>query len=357
MPPDHFKKMTIITLGFIFTGILVLPLLVRKVEKNIEVFLLVMAVIAVTASHMMGPEAVWTAALVESALLEPVKLTLAVLIFGVIFRMIRPLLKRKIVAWEGKIGPRLFAALVIFSLGILSSIITAIITALILCEIISALSLDKKYETILTVLACFSIGMGAALTPIGEPLSTIAMAKLQGGGQATDFLFLLKLLGIYIIPGLLVVSVSGAFLRGVRVSSPNSLTEDYAESFRTIYIRALKVYFFVMALILLGRGFKPVIDAYIAPMSAGFLYWINISSAVLDNAALAAAELGPQMSASQITGILLGLVISGGILIPGNIPNIISASKLRISSRSWAAIGLPVGLVLMSVYYLILFVI
>jgi predicted cation transporter len=43
------------------------------------------------------------------------------------------------------------------------------------------------------------------------------------------------------------------------------------------------------------------------------------------------------------------------MLIPGNIPNIISASKLRISSRSWAKVGVPLGLALMVAYYLILF--
>ena len=347
--------MITIALGFIFTGILVLPLSVRRVEENLEVFLLSVAVIAVTVSHTLGPEAVWSPALVESAIIEPVKLTFATFVFGVIFRMLRPVLRRKVVIWEEAIGPRVFAALVIFSLGILSSIITAIIAALILCEIISALSLDEKYETILTVLACFSIGMGAALTPIGEPLSTIALAKLKGGANTADFLFLLKLVGIYIIPGVLLISVAGAFLRGVTVSSRESLTEDYTESFRSIFARAVKVYFFVMALILLGRGFKPIIDAYIAPMSAGFLYWVNMSSAILDNATLAAAELGPQMSMPQVKGILMGVVIAGGMLIPGNIPNIIAASKLRISSRAWAVIGIPVGLSLMVAYYVVLF--
>ena len=156
--------MLLITLGFIFACILSLPLAVKRVEENLEVFLLVMAAIAVTASHFLGSEALWTSGLVKSALLEPVKLTLATLVFGIIFRMLRPTLKRKIVTWEVALGPRFFAALVIFSLGILSSVITAIIAALILCEIISALSLDKKYETTFTVLACFSIGMGAALT-------------------------------------------------------------------------------------------------------------------------------------------------------------------------------------------------
>lgn len=346
-----------LTLGSIFTFLLVLPLSAKKVEENIEVFLFVMAVIAVTASHALGLKAAWTPDLVESALIEPVKLTLATLVFGVLFRSVRPLLKRKIVTWESVMGPRLFAALTIFSLGLISSIITAIIAALILCEIITALRLDKKYETVLAVLACFSIGLGAALTPIGEPLSTIVIAKLRGSAHNADFLFLFRLAGVYIIPGIILLAISGALLRGIEVPFGESLMEDHPESVRDIIIRTGKVYVFVMSLILLGAGFRPIIDSCIVPLPGGLLYWINMSSAVLDNATLAAAEIGPQMSLLQIKGILMGVVIAGGMLIPGNIPNIITASKLRISSRSWAVIGLPVGFLLMGAYYLILFII
>ena len=51
----------------------------------------------------------------------------------------------------------------------------------------------------------------------------------------------------------------------------------------------------------------------------------------------------------------MGLVIAGGMLIPGNIPNIISAGKIGITSREWAKIGIPVGLVTLAVYFAILF--
>ena len=48
------------------------------------------------------------------------------------------------------------------------------------------------------------------------------------------------------------------------------------------------------------------------------MYWINIVSAVLDNATLAAAEISPAMDTTTISNILMGLLISGGMLIPGN---------------------------------------
>ena len=52
----------------------------------------------------------------------------------------------------------------------------------------------------------------------------------------------------------------------------------------------------------------------------------------------------------------MALLISGGMLIPGNIPNIIAATKTGITSREWARLGIPLGLVLMAVFFCILFV-
>jgi predicted cation transporter len=339
----------------IFLIILLLPLLMKKVEHNLELFLLIIGAITLMLSHLFGPEPLLNLRLVESAALEPVKLTIATLLFGLVFRALREPLNKKIVAVEIWLGPRLFAFLLIFVLGVISSVITAIIAALILCEVVGAINLDKKYETRLVIYACFSIGMGAALTPIGEPLSTIAVAKLRGGALDGDFLMLLRIFGIYILPGLILISLVGGFFRGTRVERSESLTEDIAEPFGHIALRAFKVYIFVMALVLLGAGFKPLIDLYISRMPATILYWVNITSAILDNATLAAAELGPTMSAAQVKGIIMGIIISGGMLIPGNIPNIIAANKLGISCRAWAVVGVPFGLVLMFVYYAVLY--
>jgi predicted cation transporter len=109
-----------------------------------------------------------------------------------------------------------------------------------------------------------------------------------------------------------------------------------------------------MALVFLGTGFKPIIDAYVSKLPAAGLFWLNSLSAILDNATLAAAEVGPAMTAAQLAYALLGLIIAGGVLIPGNIPNIISAGKLGIKSKEWMAIGLPVGACAMALYFVVL---
>jgi len=47
------------------------------------------------------------------------------------------------------------------------------------------------------------------------------------------------------------------------------------------------------------------------------LFWLNSISAVVDNATLTAAEIGPSLSVAQQRAMLMGLLISGGMLIPG----------------------------------------
>ena len=285
--------------------------------------------------------------------MEPIKITLAVLIAGLLFNRFRSHITRKLLKLEERIGPQFFGFLLIIALGVLSSVITAIIAALLLVEIISALNLDRKFETRLTIIACFSIGLGAALTSIGEPLSTITVAKLRGAPYYADFLFFTKHLGVFILPGIIGLGILGAFFRGKEVTR-NSLHQENREKLVHIFIRAGKVYLFIMALIFLGAGFKPMIDTYITKLPALALYWVNLVSAILDNATLAAAEISPKMTIDQLRAALLGFLLAGGMLIPGNIPNIIAANKLKIRSKEWAQFGVPLGLVMMIIYFLVL---
>lgn len=205
------------------------------------------------------------------------------------------------------------------------------------------------------MVACFAVGLGAVLTPVGEPLSTIMVAKLAGPPFHSGFLFPLQIFGIYIIPGVLAIAIFGAFYIGRNVDLKHFSHEvEYSETLKTVILRAVKVFLFVAALVLLGEGMKPLIVWYIVHVPAWILYWINMVSAILDNATLTAMEIGPTMTLPQITGIIMGLLIAGGMLIPGNIPNIVAAARLKINMKEWAVIGVPVGLVIMVAYFLIL---
>ena len=287
-------------------------------------------------------------------MIDPVKITLAVFIAGLIFRVFQKTVEHNVNNLADLIGLRIFAFLVIVVLGILSSVITAIIAALVLVEIITCLTLDRKNEVVLVILACFSIGLGAALTPIGEPLSTIAVAKLKGYPYHAGFFFLFRNLWRYIIPGIIVFGSLGIILMPKKRQLNPGLKEDRVEDLKAIVIRTAKVYLFVMALVFLGKGFKPIVDVYISRMSYKELYWLNMISAIVDNATLTAAEIGPVLNSLQIKSALMGLLLAGGMLIPGNIPNIIAAGKLKIKSSEWARFAVPLGLLVMGGYFCLL---
>jgi predicted cation transporter len=340
--------LTIPALFSILIIVLVLPFLLKKVEKELELFLFIMGVLAISVTSQ------WSISLVEEALVEPINITAAVLIAGLLFRELKGFIENNVNRFVKYSGLRLFSFMMVFFLGLISSIITAIIAALVLVEIISHLKLDKKHETRLVILSCFSIGLGAALTPIGEPLSTIAIAKLKGEPYFAGFWFLAANLWLYILPSLFVLGTFSAFISGAHLSKAPGLKEQKKETFKDILMRTGKIYLFVMALVFLGTGFKPLIDNYISIISPELLYWVNILSAVLDNATLAAAEIAPSMTLYQIKSALLGLLLAGGMLIPGNIPNIIAANKLGIKSKDWAKFGIPVGLGLMVFFFVVL---
>jgi len=135
-----------------------------------------------------------------------------------------------------KIGTRAFVFIVVALLGLVSSVITAIVAAI----------------------ACFAIGIGAVLTPIGEPYNA-------------SFWFLLAAFYRYILPGIFGFGILAVIVVRKGIAG-GSLSEDRAE----------------------------------------------------------------------------------GMLIPGNIPNIIAAGKLRIKSKEWLAVGVPVGIGAMTVCFAIL---
>lgn len=340
--------MILLGLCIILIAVLALPFFSKKVEHNLELFLFACGLAAVLISRQFS----WH--LTEEALMEPLPITGAVLLFGLVFKWARRELDRAVKILLKKIPLPLFIFFITLFLGSIASLITAIIAALVLVEIISMLSLDKKHETKLVIIACFAIGLGAVLTPLGEPLSTIAIAKLKSWPEV-DFWYLARLLGIEVFAGILLLALLSLFFHGhVAEQTLKAGKEEREEPYFQILLRAGKVYLFVMALVFLGQGFKPVIDQYVVTLSSDFLYWINITSAVLDNATLTAAEISPAMTPIQVKKILMGLLIAGGILIPGNIPNIIAASKLKITMRDWAKLGLPLGLILMILYFIIM---
>ena len=357
-------------LAAILAIVLAGPFLVRRIEENLEAFLFACGVAALTVAGFASIEGVatgWSWGIIVEALTAPVLIgtvfgvplgivQIVLLVGFLIYLGYRPM-ERAIQLMVDKVPMRALAFLLVVGLGLLSSVISAILAAILLIEVLCALPLPKEPKIRLAVVACFSIGLGAALTPLGEPLSTIAVSKLSGPPYNAGFGFLAGLLGIYILPGILAFGILAVYLvraPGMQEGGPVFCQVDRG-TLGEVALRGARVYLFIMALVFLGEGFKPLILGFVAGIPADGLFWVNMVSAVLDNATLTAAEIGPFLSPLQIRAALMGLLLAGGMLIPGNIPNIIAAGKLGISSREWGRVGVPIGFAAMAVSFVVIF--
>ncbi len=361
-------------LFIIFLIVLIGPFKIKIIEQNLEVFLFICGILAVTISGFIilaGTETGWRWGIIEEALTAPVYIQVqnlhvpigivqVVLVVGLIIYKWHKPVHSAIRRMTEVLSLKIMAFILIAVLGLISSVISAILAAIILVEMANAMPLSRKSRIDLVVIACFSIGLGAALTPLGEPLSTIAINKLKDPpplGYGASFTYLIEQLAIYIIPGVIAYGIIGMFFIGkVNTKEQGMKAEDYKETPKDVVMRGVRVYVFIMALVFLGDGFKPLIVEYFTRVPPEALFWVNMVSAILDNATLTSAEMGPSLSQLQINAALMGLLISGGMLIPGNIPNIISAGKLGITSKEWARLGVPLGLATMVVYFVIIFV-
>jgi predicted cation transporter len=337
-------------------AVLVLPFILKWVEHNLEIFFLLMGILAVTISGL------WSSDLIIEALKAPViigsipiGIFQVVLVFGILVFYFNEKFTQSVKWLASKLGIRNLAFLMILFFGLISSLLSVIVTAVLISEIICSLPLEKGSRVKLTVITCFSCGLGAVLTPLGEPLSTILVQKLTGPPFYAGFFFPFEHFYLYVIPGVVALAIVGAIW--FRKIHPGDVLSDEApqpEKLRAVIFRAVKVYIFVAALVLLGEGLKPLVLWYLVKVPAFALFWINSISAVLDNATLTAVEISSTMSISKIIAIIMGLLIAGGMLIPGNIPNIVAAGRLKISMKEWAKIGIPIGIVLLIIYFVVL---
>src|SRR5690625_6598782 len=82
--------------------------------------------------------------LVKEALISPINITLAVLVAGLLFRWFQNPIEQGVL-WVSTAMPyRLFIALFTIVLGLISSLITAIIAALMLVSVMSVLIIDRR---------------------------------------------------------------------------------------------------------------------------------------------------------------------------------------------------------------------
>jgi predicted cation transporter len=317
------------------------PLAITWIEHNLEVYCLALGVLATILGAGFSRE------LIAQALHEPIAISIAVVVAALLFGWSGAWLERSFKRLRARVSRPVLSAAAIFAIAMISSVITAIVAALVLVEVIGLLHFEPEKRVRVTIAGCFAIGMGAALTPLGEPLSTLAARALNLG-----FFGLFSLLAPWVIPGVVASSiVAGAFARG-EYDDAHAVSHA-RQSYKEIFMQAAKVFAFIAGLVMISEAYAPIANEYVSQMSNDLLFWANMVSAALDNATLVALEVH-KMSLPRAREAILALLISGGMLIPGNIPNIVSAGALRIGSAAWAKVGVPMGLVMLGIYFAVI---
>ncbi len=156
----------------VMLALLLGPVLVGWIEHHLEGYCFAVGIAATLLAGGPDPE------VLRKAAREPLAITLAVIVAAFIFREIRSSFDRGFGRLRGRIARPVLAALSILILAMLASVITAIVAALMLVEIVGLLQLHQERRTAVVVAGCFAIGLGAAMTPMGEPLSTLAASAL-----------------------------------------------------------------------------------------------------------------------------------------------------------------------------------
>jgi predicted cation transporter len=327
--------------------LLIGPVVSRIVEEHIEVFFAAVGVVAMTLAGA------WEWDVLADAVTVPLWITIAVIVAGLVFDWMRQWMDRVMVRMRERVALPLLCGSAVFAIALLSAVITAMVAALVLVETAGLLRLNPVARLRVVVVGCFAIGLGSSLTPLGGPLSTLAASGLGLGATG-----LFNLLAPYVLPGMVACAILGAiFVLGDKAKGASPAVvlalAHLGETFVGALLRGLKVYVFIAALVLVGHAFAPLVVIWLPKLGRGALFWANMASAAMDNATLVAVEIHA-MDSARAREAIIALLIAGGMLIPGNIPNIIAAASLRIRAAEWAKLGVPIGLALLGIYFAVL---
>ncbi len=345
-----------VALSILLILILVLPATVKAVEENLELFLFIMGIIAGFVTGVIWDPHVWKEALLEPVMIHgvPIGIFQVVLVAGLVAYFLRHRFEHLVARLLQSRRAYLYLGLLTFVLGMMSSIISVIVAAVLLSEIALLLKIERKYRTLYCIYSCYALGIGAILTPVGEPLATIVVSKLREAPYYTGPLFLFQNFWYIAIPLVALFSLLAMYaVKKGHLQRPD-VVETEVETVRDVVLRALRVYIFIMALVILGTSYSILAEMYFRHLPPDIMYLIGTISAVVDNATLAAAMLAPHMSLPDVVFFITATLIAGGFLVPGNIPNIIVASRLKIRFREWAIHALKVGVPVFIAAYAVL---
>ena len=235
----------------IFLAVLLGPLLIKRIEQNLEMFLFLMGICAVAISRS------WHIGIVEEAIQEPlvVGIVLTVLLAGLIAHYIRPDFLHSLNAiLLDRITMKVIFLEIVIVLGLLAAIITPILSFFMLVEAVNHLPLMRKTRAKITILGCLSISLGAALALVDGSSSAIAITRMQGELPSAGFLPP-ELQSLYIFLSILALGLISMFFAEENINSIRKQAHGKASAHKRIAIWSARVCMFAGALLLIGVAF------------------------------------------------------------------------------------------------------
>ena len=296
-----------ILLGLVVLNLLVWPLKSKWVENHLELFLLMVGAAAVTISGM------WSKEFIYDALNSPVNVAFIVLVVSIIFNYYSRYIFRVLFVLFRFFEPKYSFAILVFLLGITSSVFSVTVAALVLAEVLQVVNLEREQTVKVTVYACYAIGLGAVMLPLAEPLGLVIYKELAAGPHQADFFFVLKHFFWWIMPAISLMALAAGYtVRNANAQVELHIRED-KEDTRSMLRRTWHIYLFVAALTLISTGLRPFADATIARLSGKILFWANSVSVIIDNATLAAIEITPDVTIPNLMYMVIGLAAFGSM--------------------------------------------
>jgi len=270
--------LTKILLGVIVLNLLIWPLVSKWVENHLEIFLLLVGLAAVTVAGG------WNKDFIYHTLNAPVNVAFIVLVVSVIFNYYSRYIFRILFILFRYLEPQYSFAILVFLLGMTSSMFSVTVAALVLAEVLQVVNLERGQTIRVTVYACYAIGLGAILLPLAEPLGLVIHSQLAASAYKADFFFVLRHFLGWIVPGVAALAVAAGYtVRHANTRTQLHIRED-KEDYKSILRRTWHIYVFVAALHLISTGLRPFAQSTIAHLSGKILFWANAASVVIDNA-------------------------------------------------------------------------
>ncbi len=233
----------------IIIAVLLGPLLVKKIEHNLEAFLFLMGACAIVISRS------WHIGLVEDAVWEPI--VIGMMLFVLVAGLVVHYYRSQFLHWINEnlvdgIAIKVIFLEIVIVLGLSAAIVTPILPFFVLVEVVNHLPIPRKTRASLTLLASISIIFGAALALAAEPYATIAAVKMQGTLPSANFLPEMQIL---FIPCIVLLGLISMFFGGEKVGVLDAQNSDAPPAFKSGAILSARMCMFVGALLLVGVAF------------------------------------------------------------------------------------------------------